>query len=161
MMYDYTDRDCFVFYVNGENVDKKFIKDFINHVCGGRIRTDIRHDKCTRKRIVLTSRYAANKLMAVNRRVYWPDGSLFKCKLTEAPKRRSRDGRRRRRRQDFESCHHSSIFDDLKQNCSSSAFRSATVGDTKDSKFDDDWYNSATFIDVDLDGDGNFNKTTF
>nr|AGE61432.1 LEF-6 [Chrysodeixis chalcites nucleopolyhedrovirus] len=159
-MYDYTDRDCFVFYVNGENVDKKFIKNFINHVCGGRIKADIKHDKCTRKRIVLTSSYAANKLIAVNRRVYWPDGSLFKCKLTEAPRRRSRNDRRRQRH-DFESCHH--IFDDLKQN-----YSSTSVGDTKVSKHDDDWYNSATFIDVDLGGGGgggvndeNYNKTPF
>ncbi|AOL56741.1 LEF-6 [Chrysodeixis includens nucleopolyhedrovirus] len=156
-MYDYTDRDSFVFYVNGENVDKKFIKDFINHVCGGRIKADIEHDKCTRKRIVLTSRYAANKLMAVNRRVYWPDGSLFKCKL-KRPYRKTRDIRRCRRRHSYNH-----IFDNLKQDCSSIAFRSAAVNDdhTKDSKLDDDWYNSATFIDVDLGGDGNFNKTTF
>ncbi|QED40548.1 LEF-6 [Chrysodeixis includens nucleopolyhedrovirus] len=75
----------YVFYINGENVDKRFAKQFVDHVCNGKIRYAINEEQCTRKRLVLSSRHAAEQLLAVNRQVYWPDGSLFRCKLIRKP----------------------------------------------------------------------------
>ncbi|AXS67676.1 lef-6 [Cryptophlebia peltastica nucleopolyhedrovirus] len=69
----------YIFHINGTNYAKRFTKEFLNHVCGGRL--DIDWDSCTRKKLILHCRYTANRLLNVNRRVYWPSGEPFKCYL--------------------------------------------------------------------------------
>jgi hypothetical protein len=105
----------YTFYINGNNIEKRFGREFINHICGGNIMKDIRIDECTRKKIVLDSSYAADKLRRVSHRVFWPDGTLFKCKLVK------------------------SVVPNIRRP-SLSPYRS-----------DEDWYASASFVDVDLE----------
>jgi hypothetical protein len=69
----------FIIHFNGENVDKKFSKEFLNHVCGGRIVEHVDWNTSTRKRLTVLSYHVANKLLNLNQKVVWPDGTPFKC----------------------------------------------------------------------------------
>ncbi|AIE47853.1 lef6 [Peridroma alphabaculovirus] len=71
----------YVFRINGGRVEKRFGREFINYICGGKIKRDLKSNECTRKRIVVTTRYAADKLLAAHRRAVWPDGTTFECEL--------------------------------------------------------------------------------
>ncbi|AYN45075.1 lef-6 [Alphabaculovirus alterspexiguae] len=119
----------YVFYINGSHIEKRFGKEFINYICGGKIRHDIKSEDCTRKRLVVKSRYAANKLLDANGQCYWPDGTRFRCKLIK----RKQDADYRKK----ECCKY---------------FRS-TPSPMPPPQIEDDWYNSATFVDVNLDED--------
>nr|QED40186.1 LEF-6 [Spodoptera frugiperda multiple nucleopolyhedrovirus] len=70
----------YVFYINGTNVEKRFGQEFINFICGGKIKHEIEHEECTRKKLVVRSSYAAKKLLSVNGKAFWPDGTRFRCK---------------------------------------------------------------------------------
>jgi hypothetical protein len=69
----------FIINFNGENVDKKFSKEFLNHVCGGRMVEHVDWNASTRKRLTVLSYHVANKLLNLNQKVVWPDGTPFKC----------------------------------------------------------------------------------
>ncbi|QAT90413.1 LEF-6 [Spodoptera exempta nucleopolyhedrovirus] len=127
----------YVFYINGSHVEKRFGKEFLNYICGGKIRHDIKSEDCTRKRLVVKSRYAANKLLDANGKCYWPDGTRFKCKLI---KRNDNDRRKKEKKVSGECCKH---------------FRSSPGHRpvSPPAPIEDDWYNNATFVDVNLDGD--------
>lgn len=144
----------YVFYINGGRVEKRFGREFVNYVCGGKIKQDIKADECTRKRVVVRSRYAAKKLLEANNRVYWPDGTLFQCKLMKPDRRsplhrvmkhfgRNTDRKKDNRDDDFTRRE--------RPERTYVKFRSPSPVLT------DDWYNSEAFIDVDL-GDGDDDK---
>ncbi|WBB27251.1 LEF-6 [Mythimna sequax nucleopolyhedrovirus] len=125
----------YVFYINGGNVEKRFSREFINFICGGKIKHDIKADQCTRKRCVVSSRYAADKLLAASHRAYWPDGSKFKCKLVH------REAKRRRSNTPLpQKCHVRSV------KC-----RAPSI----ELEDNDNWYTSTSFIDIHHDDDDN------
>ncbi|AIZ48694.1 lef-6 [Agrotis segetum nucleopolyhedrovirus B] len=151
----------YVFYINGGHVEKRFSREFVNYICGGKIKHDIKSDECTRKRLVVRSGYAARKLMAANNNVFWPDGTRFQCKLL-TPRRNYDRGFSSKRvcssttkenrcasvpivveRQSPRHC----VFQDKKYRSPSPALS-------------DDWYNSTSFVDVDLVGD-DVEKTSY
>ncbi|QNV47845.1 late expression factor 6 [Alphabaculovirus altersperidaniae] len=80
----------YVFYINGSHVEKRFGREFINFICGGKIKYDIKSEECTRKRLVVKSNYAAKKLLSANGRAYWPDGTKFRCKQLKTDNNRRR-----------------------------------------------------------------------
>lgn len=124
----------YVFYINGSHVEKRFSREFINFICGGKIKQDIKADQCTRKRCVVSTRYAADKLLAANHRAYWPDGSKFKCKLVQRDSRRRRSDTPLPRRP-------------LSRSIKSHKYRapSAALSELEDN---DNWYTSTSFIDI-------------
>ncbi|AGR56772.1 LEF6 [Hemileuca sp. nucleopolyhedrovirus] len=97
----------FIFYINGGQFEKRFIRHFINYVCRNNndnninrnsiednIDNSIKWDECTRKRLVVASRRAADALLSINRKVYWPTGDLFSCQILNRTQRH--DQRRHR-----------------------------------------------------------------
>ncbi|QEI03647.1 LEF-6 [Rachiplusia nu nucleopolyhedrovirus] len=204
-------QEYYIFYINGENVDKKFAKQFVDHVCNGKIKNAINVEECTRKRLVISSRDAAEELLAVNRQVFWPDGTLFRCKLIQKPSKRSfsikerestpfprrrwdkqqipsyvsyyrnekypqhyedqtyseRENKYSKRRRDSKN----SNVSFQKEDRYSKRLRSLTPisndhdrlnvdnGNPGNDK-DDDWYNSAAFVDVDIGSPDNIITTT-
>ncbi|AKR17286.1 LEF-6 [Urbanus proteus nucleopolyhedrovirus] len=71
----------YVVYINGTEVQKKFSKQFINYITDYKIYDDILWEESTRQKLVMLSRFAVDALLKMSRRVYWPNGTLFKCKL--------------------------------------------------------------------------------
>jgi hypothetical protein len=151
----------YVFYINGGHVEKRFGREFINYICGGKIRHDIKADKCTRKRFIVTSRYAADKLVAANKHAVWPDGTTFKCRLLKFnPDRRNKN-------------HNNNDDDDNNDDRVASRrefYRRRCRSDTPHqnklliarytpspalSEPDDKWYTSTSFIELDNDDDNN------
>lgn len=146
----------YVFYINGSHVEKRFGREFINFICGGKIKHDIKSEECTRKRVVVRSSYAAKKLLAANGRAFWPDGTKFRCKQL-------RPNNHRRRRDDIKtssSSYHlsagggggggNSVNDELC--CDKSRRRQSSPA------LSEDWYNSTAFIDINFDDNINNNN---
>nr|ANS70916.1 late expression factor-6 [Lymantria dispar multiple nucleopolyhedrovirus] len=74
----------YVVNINGSRFQKQFARSFLSYVCGGSgddIDRHVRWDRCTRKRLTIASKKIVSALLALHRRVYWPDGTLFKCSL--------------------------------------------------------------------------------
>lgn len=128
----------YVFYINGGHVEKRFSKEFVNFICGGRIRHDIKSEDCTRKRLVIGSRYAARKLLAANKCVFWPDGTRFRCKLIESGLHRRQQRRPLKHRLSTRTRSISPLRNDAPSPMPAAA--------------DDDWYNNASFVEVDIEG---------
>ncbi|AAF33656.1 ORF127 lef6 [Spodoptera exigua multiple nucleopolyhedrovirus] len=142
----------YVFYINGSHVEKRFGREFINFICGGKIKHDIEPEQCTRKRVVVKSSYAAKKLLAANGRAFWPDGTKFRCKQLNNHHQHHHHLYRRRRDgiKTSSSLHHrggdgNSVNDD--ELCCDRRQSSPA--------FSEDWYNSTAFIDINFDDDIN------
>ena len=136
----------YVFYINGSHVEKRFGREFINFICGGKIKQDIKSEESTRKRLVVKSSYAAKKLLSANGRAFWPDGTRFRCKQLKTENHRLR----RRRR-----CHEEQLC--CKSRRSSSHYRCRSKSPPEEAA-GDDWYNNASFIDINFD---NFNDKPY
>ncbi|ABI35700.1 late expression factor 6 [Ectropis obliqua nucleopolyhedrovirus] len=81
----------YYFYINGEDYPKSFIFSFVYTVCGGgNINRFIQWNRCTRKLLVVNAKHVADKLLSVNKKVYWYNGELFYCKML--PKRENGRG---------------------------------------------------------------------
>jgi hypothetical protein len=173
----------FIVYFNGENVDKKFSKEFINHVCGGRIVDHVDWTASTRKKLIVLSYHVVNKLLNLNQKVVWPDGTPFKCHhyRQHSDGHRKRHGRffKHRREEDFNHgnggaenssavVHHSHhrerhnsdalVADDSFALKSVLAGRVGEYDDTMDHDEDnaaisDNWYESSKFIEFLEDDD--------
>ncbi|ACI28848.1 agip147 [Agrotis ipsilon multiple nucleopolyhedrovirus] len=143
----------YVFYINGGHVEKRFSREFVNYICGGKIKQDIKADECTRKRLVVRSGYAARKLMAVNNSVFWPDGTRFQCKLL-TPRDRSK-----------RLCSSTTTKEDRPASAPIASPRRHRTFRDRCSKYrspspalSDDWYNTTAFVDVDLVADDDDNE---
>lgn len=71
----------YVVNFNGGNIEKKFTREFLNFVCNNEINDAVLWHNCTRKRLIVTSRRAVDQLLALNKRVFWPEGKVFRCYL--------------------------------------------------------------------------------
>ncbi|AUV65402.1 LEF-6 [Alphabaculovirus myunipunctae] len=150
----------YVFYINGGHVQKRFGREFINYICGGKIRQDICVDRCTRKRCVVWSRYAADKLLAANQSAFWPDGTTFRCRLMRRSDRGKPSSRRHRqfRRSDTPIPSRKSTFVDNNRDDDDDEDDfddyddkiNANAEDDVDDDDDDKWYTSAKFVDIDF-----------
>ncbi|AXU41724.1 LEF-6 [Spodoptera eridania nucleopolyhedrovirus] len=143
----------YVFYINGSNVEKRFGREFINFICGGKIKHDIKSDECTRKRVVVRSSYAAKKLLAANGRAFWPDGTKFRCKQLKPDNRRPRYDSGSNKYGSSSSKLLSSSYD-----CCDKGLSGGSVGVGGESNYrsqspavSEDWYNSASFIDINFE----------
>ncbi|QHB21714.1 lef6 [Artaxa digramma nucleopolyhedrovirus] len=77
-------------FINGADIEKKFARDFINYVVGGDCDNQIEWNRCTRKRLAVTSKNVVERLERVNGTVYWPSGKPFRCRRV-----RTHDDKRR------------------------------------------------------------------
>ncbi|QEI03489.1 LEF-6 [Spodoptera cosmioides nucleopolyhedrovirus] len=150
----------YVFYINGSHVEKRFGREFINFICGGKIKHDIKSEECTRKRVVVRSSYAAKKLLAANGRAFWPDGTKFRCKQLKP------DNNNHRRRYDKYKPSSSSSYHLSSGGGGNSGGGDELCCDKKSAgsncrrrhsspALSEDWYNSTAFIDINFD-DNNF-----
>ncbi|ACI47499.1 LEF-6 [Spodoptera litura nucleopolyhedrovirus II] len=148
----------YVFYINGSNVEKRFGREFINFICGGKIKHDIKSDECTRKRVVVRSSYAAKKLLAANGRAFWPDGTKFRCKQLKPDNRRPRyDSGSNKYGGGSSSKLLSSSYDccDKVSGGGGGNYRSQSPAASED------WYNSASFIDINFEDNHHHDKSYY
>lgn len=69
-------------YINGSEYEKSFTRKFIGVVCRDEIRhRDINWYECTRKRLIVNSKRAVDCLTRLNKKIYWPNGQQFRCKM--------------------------------------------------------------------------------
>ncbi|ABF47362.1 LEF-6 [Clanis bilineata nucleopolyhedrovirus] len=80
----------YAFSINGGDVQKRFAHKFIDYICKNTIKDYIISDQCTRKQIVVSTKYAASQLMRANKNYFWPNGRRFKCSPIPLTKQRLR-----------------------------------------------------------------------
>ncbi|AUF81560.1 late expression factor 6 [Malacosoma neustria nucleopolyhedrovirus] len=160
----------FIIYFNGENVDKKFSKEFLNHVCGGRIVDHVDWNASTRKRLTVLSYHVVNKLLNLNQKVVWPDGTPFKCyhHRQHSDKHKKRNDRFSRHRREENFNHDNGQVDN---NAAAVRYNDDPVADSRlaehegdyhhtmdyeeenDVALGDNWYESSKFIEFLEDDD--------
>ncbi|AEN03948.1 late expression factor 6 [Helicoverpa armigera NPV NNg1] len=86
----------YVVYINGAQIEKRFSREFILFVCGPAIRDCVIWSECSRKRLVVTSRWAADRFAELNQRVFWPSGERFECRVYSTRQMTSPPVRKRR-----------------------------------------------------------------
>lgn len=144
----------FVFYYNGGNVNKRFTREFLLYVLDTNlVKHHINWDQSGRKRLIVTSRSMADRLLHVNQQVYWPNGELFKCKLIENSRRE-----RHRLHQHYHHDYHRNRHHHRSDNnhFHKSSVNSKENTNLKNIKMNNDenydWYTNG-FVDIKLCGD--------
>ncbi|QUJ09243.1 lef6 protein [Gynaephora ruoergensis nucleopolyhedrovirus] len=71
----------YFFHINGADIEKRFAREFLNYVLGEDCDNQIDWRFCTRKRLAVLTKNAANRLESVNdKTVFWPNGKPFRCR---------------------------------------------------------------------------------
>ncbi|AHH82599.1 LEF-6 [Buzura suppressaria nucleopolyhedrovirus] len=128
---------AYVFYYNGGNVNKRFTREFLLYVLDTNlVKHHINWNQSGRKRLMVTSRSMADRLLHINQQIYWPNGELFKCKLLDGG---CHDERFYRRRQHYNHDYKSNVRKETTQTRNTEARGDEIY----------DWYTNG-FVDIKL-----------